>query len=1009
MSTRKCLSLLVFGLLSSVGAIQASQRAPTAHDTDFVVRFDAERAKKTRRVLEQRLGLGSLFEEREGSVVGYRLRTARGWGELAAELARIPGVAGVLRSVQDEEGILYYLVPNELSIQYFDERGEESWRAELSELGATTITTAPVDGAFVVGFANRKRWYAALRYFRSKSGIGHVGPVPTGYLDPTRGAPNRRFAGAEDWPTKSAWDHQTDEDIGRDDPNFRAFVGRYPGEWGIRWDRRTRAPSLLYGPGVPLSAQRIPAGDESRVRELALAFLHENDDFLRVGRFELDGETALAGNTWVVNLNLSFRGVPLEEHSRVGLGIKDEGALAALELESIPGEVEPLVATVAPASAVSTAVKTLRDRSTPLSVSTPSLWILCDDEGTGRLVWRFSIRRDVEGEPLAFEFFAHAREAGDILSVRNLVHFQSSWPTQHVKAANKTTLSCGFQQYAATVAADYWPGAPFFPVASSLPDALVRVIAYGSGSAYTGDDGSDATLFAQSGESQCRLQLSSKLEGRWCVVHTASSSTCLVGVDLVQTALADPSQAAVFYHSAVTEYDLAQCTAYYWTTFAHDWSSQRMGGNNGVERQIQATVNLCTSPGTAFYNGNMFFARAQSGSCANMSIADVIAHEYGHAIDAGRGGSLDSPYSEGFSDAFAMALTEQPIVGRGGCPGRDGNVVRLWTDVDADGCPLSDPHCTGHVYGGFTWKLRLLLRDKLGTTIGDETATQLVLQPAIKNPSSIPNAVFWTLVCDDTDANLNNGTPNYCEIVAAAVTRALPLPKLLPVAHYSFTAPFQGKDSAYDQAEQQCPHNEVSNDANYVAGVSTSGGGAVSFDLGTTDDQFITHSDDDLNFQGQMTGIAWIKPAGDHDATFGCNWGTVLTYTGNYWFQINENNDGILFQNEGSGAPGTEVEVSETIPVGAWTQVAFVRTGGNPGSGGAKTVRIYVDGVDVGGGSTLDRPRPDGWALTLGYAPGSGVQNCEFNGVIDEVQLYPTALTPTEILGIYNAQKAWYQ
>ena len=39
-------------------------------------------------------------------------------------------------------------------------------------------------------------------------------------------------------------------------------------------------------------------------------------------------------------------------------------------------------------------------------------------------------------------------------------------------------------------------------------------------------------------------------------------------------------------------------------------------------------------------------------------------HEYGHGIDAVKGGIVHGGYSEGFGDAMAVLATRQPCVGR---------------------------------------------------------------------------------------------------------------------------------------------------------------------------------------------------------------------------------------------------------------------------------------------------------------------------------------------------------
>ena len=53
---------------------------------------------------------------------------------------------------------------------------------------------------------------------------------------------------------------------------------------------------------------------------LALEFLADNERWFQLGSYVLAGEPLLAGNTWIVSVGLAYGGVPLVEHSRVGLG-----------------------------------------------------------------------------------------------------------------------------------------------------------------------------------------------------------------------------------------------------------------------------------------------------------------------------------------------------------------------------------------------------------------------------------------------------------------------------------------------------------------------------------------------------------------------------------------------------------------------------------------------------------------------------------------------------------------
>lgn len=1022
-------TLAVAMLLLGIGPAQAQDqeqiqrvfigRGMNPINTEIVVRYASESTERQRRDLEAASRLTRIFDDQDGRLVAYSTARSLDARDISTILLRHDIVEGVLPAVDDASGVRFYCAPNQLLV-HFSSLQEHEQRLLLQGFGAKSIESANVRGLYSVLLPDPSHWYAAFESLSNNANVAQVEPVVASLASPTTTSSILSIDAPFELPLPTAWDLQTQENLGIDNVAWQLFGERYPGDWNASWDVRTRNPSLLYGPGISLSASPLNKGSGETVRLLALEFLRDNEDLFRIGRFDLAGKPVLAGNTWIVNFNMSYQGIPLEDHSRVTLGIKTMGGIAAIELESVPSNIEALVATVPAMRAVAEGARALGARNSILHVTEPTLVILDDEQGVGRLAWRFTIRRhEIEQQhPLAVEFFVGARDDARVLYAKSLIDEQQQAGST---SANKTTTACGFQQYCGFVGGSVAMHGSFdFPDSVEFPDLAVMATDYGKGHGFTSENGDICLLMQSSDEGQCRIQLRTGLQGRWCSVRTATTTTCQTGENLVHSFLAYPMTSFFVDFQTQTDHELAQTTAYYWTTIAHDWSSERMyalgydpdgngfnDGDNGVKRQLPVNVNRCTGLCGGFYDGTSInFAGDgyddQGHYQPNMAISDVIAHEYGHAIDRGLGNALDGPYGEGFSDAFAMALTGQSIVGRGGCPGRDGNHVVLWTDV-AGTCWDTSIHCIGWSYMGFTWKLRSLLQASLGNLIGQQTVEQLILGPAIKNPSSIPNAVFWTFVCDDLDSNLNNGTPDYCDILAAAMSRALPVPStLLPVVNFKCddsSAP--GKDSA------MCEHDGDTN-ADFVPPPIACGSGALSFavDPGPSYDHSTVQDSDSLDLLSAMTGMAWVWPGGNHDTDpSNCVEGTIFTKGGNYWFQLNNDNSGILFQNDGSGAPGTFARIAVTIPTDKWTHVAFVRTS-------PTNVRLFVNGVlnenYIEGTGDMTAPSANSAPLTIGTSTSTG-ENCEFNGLIDEVRIYPRAFSDAEILQFYNAQAPCFE
>jgi hypothetical protein len=156
----------------------------------------------------------------------------------------------------------------------------------------------------------------------------------------------------------------------------------------------------------------------------------------------------------------------------------------------------------------------------------------------------------------------------------------------------------------------------------------------------------------------------------------------------------------------------------------------------------------------------------------------------------------------------------------------------------------------------------------------------------------------------------------------------------------------------------------------------------------------------DLDITGAMTGMAWIRPWGYHslDGNPSCPQGTIFSKGGNSWFQIEKFNNGIVFQNEGSG---NELATAwAIIGGGCWTHVAFTRdrTG--------HWIRFYKNGEEVfGGNSHLNNSASaNGDPVMFGnYGFHNDPGACEFNGDVDDIKIFNVELTPSEIRAEYEA------
>ena len=177
----------------------------------------------------------------------------------------------------------------------------------------------------------------------------------------------------------------------------------------------------------------------------------------------------------------------------------------------------------------------------------------------------------------------------------------------------------------------------------------------------------------------------------------------------------------------------------------------------------------------AFWDGTGLNFFQAGGGCPNTAYADVVMHEFGHAMDASFGGILDSGLSEGTGDALALIGTRQS------CVGRDffgpGTCLRQATDiVNWPLNPGEDPHEQGRRYAGFVWSLITGLQSIYQPDQAFAVAKSLVLGAAFANPANIPDAVRLSFIVDDDDGNSRDMFPAFPDSDRSRRLRRIPRP-----------------------------------------------------------------------------------------------------------------------------------------------------------------------------------------------------------------------------------------
>jgi MYXO-CTERM domain-containing protein len=188
-----------------------------------------------------------------------------------------------------------------------------------------------------------------------------------------------------------------------------------------------------------------------------------------------------------------------------------------------------------------------------------------------------------------------------------------------------------------------------------------------------------------------------------------------------------------------------------------------------LDSAITTNVNIDMECNASFDGKDLNFFRS-STRCQNTGLlADVVYHEFGHAMHfhsiipgAGR---LDGAFSEGLSDFLAASITDDAGMGRGffytEAPLRDldpANKEPRWPE------DIGEIHKTGIIFGAAMWDLRKALITRLGRATAIPLVNKL-FYASVQRASDIPTTLVELLLADDTDGNLANGTPNECEIL----------------------------------------------------------------------------------------------------------------------------------------------------------------------------------------------------------------------------------------------------
>ncbi len=228
----------------------------------------------------------------------------------------------------------------------------------------------------------------------------------------------------------------------------------------------------------------------------------------------------------------------------------------------------------------------------------------------------------------------------------------------------------------------------------------------------------------------------------------------------------------VTWNASGDEKTEAQLNAFIHARIVKDYSRTHYAPDLGwFDDQLPVNVNIDDSC-NAYSDGESINFFQSSPQCANTGqLADVVYHEFGHALHAHSivegVGAFDGAHSEGLADYLAASITGDPGMGRGFY--FDDGPLRHIDPPDMEHVwprDVGEIHYTGLIFAGAMWDLRKLLIQQLGRTKGIDLVNRLYYA-TLQRATNIPSTYIEVLVEDDNDGDLSNGTPNICDINAA--------------------------------------------------------------------------------------------------------------------------------------------------------------------------------------------------------------------------------------------------
>lgn len=536
--------------------------------------------------------------------------------------------------------------------------------------------------------------------------------------------------------------------------NWRHFSQRHP-SWHVIFNEGNNKPHRAYGNAIRVNGADLMA----RTWQFMAQELEGFD--IPAGQLELVNTHSSAKFDFV-NFRQLYQGLEII-NSRLTLKFTKNGEVILFGLDVFNDINLNITPSISEGQAILLAQAGLHHITG--SSATPQLKVLAIP---GNRSYSFKLVREVfidgidhEQVPERWEVLVDA-QTGELLSRRNLV-VNISGPEQPRNNSNGPEVN-GNLTLKGTI----------FPVHPFLPDSLVSLphlqFTVNGTTFFT-----DANGVYDQGIGNLPQLGTFPLQGRWSRVVHGNSGQNTPTFTLTVDSLLD----SIHYDSRGTAPALntiRHLSAYYHTSLVHDYMKTVLPNFTALDIPLTTRVDRTDGTCNAFFNGNSINFYTTAGGCNALSmVADVVYHEYGHAITNYFYSSLGQNFQnggmgEGYSDIFAITLNNSPILGIGFSATNPNTSIRRY-DINPKIFPqnlVGQVHADGEIICGAWYRT--------AQNIGNQDTMMRILGESMYGLANAPNGqegrlytdiLIDAIQADDDDNNLSNGTPHFTQIVNA--------------------------------------------------------------------------------------------------------------------------------------------------------------------------------------------------------------------------------------------------